>query len=402
MRILGKNPSELVSEDIDRIIASQVPESKTLDYKAELKIEKGDDRKEFIADISAFINTEGGALIFGIKELKDTKGQNTGIPESKTPIEIDNIDKLTQQIEDLVQNNLEPKVNNLSINTIEIETGKYVLVISIQKTFGLPHMITYKSVNKFYKRRNSGKYLVDVYELQSAFIQSIESREKAERFRQKRTTQVRNHEFLPKLDARGSFFLHIIPLKNYEYELDFAETETLHYLRETMIPIRSNGWDHRHNLEGFLTFSSDHQQIPYSYCQLFRNGILEYYTSHMHYVREDQKDVLDIWGELVENACIEYIKRSFSIFKFFEIEAPYIVMISLYDTKNGKLIIDPSWGTHTREINYEKLLLPPIVFYDREVDLPKELKKTFDILWQSANMSKSPFYNDSGKRKDKN
>lgn len=57
MTILGKNPAELVSEDIDRMIESQVPESKTLDYKAELKIEKGDDRKEFLADISAFINT---------------------------------------------------------------------------------------------------------------------------------------------------------------------------------------------------------------------------------------------------------------------------------------------------------------------------------------------------------
>lgn len=57
MTILGKNPAELVSEDIDRMIESQVPESKTLDYKAELKIEKGDYRKEFLADISAFINT---------------------------------------------------------------------------------------------------------------------------------------------------------------------------------------------------------------------------------------------------------------------------------------------------------------------------------------------------------
>lgn len=399
MIILGKNPNNLVLEDIDRIIHSQIPESKTLDYKAELKIEKGDDRKEFLADISAFINTEGGVLIFGIKELKDGSGQNSGIPELKTPIKIDNLDKLTQQIEDLVQNNLEPRVGNLGINSIEVEDGKYILIISTQKTFGLPHMVTYKATNKFYKRRNSGKYLVDVYELQYSFVQSLKNREQAERFRQTRVNIVRNLEFIPKLDIEGSFFLHVIPINNLEYEIDFTSQTTLNFLSKKMIPIRNLGWDYQHNLEGFMTFSSNHESAPYSYCQLFRNGVLEFYTSHMHFQRENNPKILDVFGKFLENTTIDYVKKSFEIFKYFQIEAPFIIMISLFDIKNGTLLYQDHWRNSSREINQEKLLLPPTIIYDQQVDLTKELKKVFDILWQTGNMPKSPFYDDAGNRR---
>lgn len=398
MTILGKNPTDLELEDIERIIESQIPESKTLDYKAELKIGKGDDRKEFLADISAFINTEGGVLIFGIKEQKDESGQNLGIPDSMTPIQIENIDKLNQQIEDLIQNNLEPKVGNIGLKPIQVEGDKYIVIISMQKTFGLPHMVTYKASNKFYKRRNSGKYLVDVYELQSAFVQSLENRERAERFRQVRVNSVRNLDFIPKLDIAGSYFLHIIPINNLEYEIDFTSQSTLDFLREKMIPIRSSGWDHRHNLEGFMTFSSNHEKVPYSYCQLFRNGVLEFYTSHMHIQRENKPEILDIFGQLLENATIDYVKRSFEVFKHFQIEAPYIVMISLFDIKNGVLHYQDHWRSSSREINQDKLLLPPTVIYNQQIDLAKELKKVFDIIWQTGNIPKSPFYDGSGNR----
>lgn len=402
MKIVGKNPNDLDLTDIDRLIENQVPESKTLDYKSELKIEKGDDRKEFLADISAFINTEGGSLIFGIKEQKDSKGQNLGIPDSKTPITIENLDKLTQQLEDLVRNNLEPRVGNIGINPIQVEDDKYILVISTRKTFGLPHMVTFKASNKFYKRRNSGKYLVDVYELQSAFVQSLENREQAERFRQTRVSRVRNLEFIPNLDVFGSYFLHVIPINNLEYEIDFTNQATLNLLKEKLKPIRSSGWDYRHNLEGFMTFSSKEQKTPYSYSQIFRNGVLEFYTSHIHYPRQGNPEILDVFGQLLENVTIDYVRKSFGIFEHFQIEPPYIVMVSLFDIKDSILLYQDGWQNTSMPINNDKLLLPPIVIYDQQADLPKELKKIFDILWQTGNVPKSPFYDESGDRMKNN
>ncbi len=399
MNILGKKLHELTLEDINRMISNQVQESKTLDYKSEIHIEKGDDRKEFLADISAFINTEGGVIIYGVKEQKDSNGKNLGIPEELTPIEVLNKDKFIQQIEDLVQNNLEPKVNNVSINLIQVKENNFVIVLGTSKAIGLPHMVTYKATNKFYKRRNSGKYLVDVFELRNLFVGSYDNREKAERFRDSRVNQVRNLEFLPKLDILGSYFLHVIPLTNTEYNIDLTNEHFLNELRTQMRPPMSDGWDHRHNLEGMQTFSIDYENVPYSYCQLFRNGILEFYTSHLHTPREGQESILDVWGLHLENTTLEYVAKSFKIYEQLEIEPPFIIMVSLFDIKDGSIIIDKSWRSQSRPIPNDKLLLPPVVIYDSQVDLNKELKSLFDILWQTGSVSKSPFYHDNGERK---
>ena len=67
-------------------------------------------------------NTEGGCLIFGIEEKKDSNNQNTGIPNKITGIQIGNNDKLVQALEDIVKNNTEPSISNLHIKIIEIES----------------------------------------------------------------------------------------------------------------------------------------------------------------------------------------------------------------------------------------------------------------------------------------
>ena len=44
---------------------------KTIEYKAELHIDTGDDRKEFLADVTSFANSNGGDLIYGIQEDRE-------------------------------------------------------------------------------------------------------------------------------------------------------------------------------------------------------------------------------------------------------------------------------------------------------------------------------------------
>ena len=142
MYILGKRADQLNADDIKRLVQNQVQETKSLDYKRELKLGQDKERKEFLFDITSMFNTEGGCLIFGIEERKDNKGQNTGTPESITGILIDNYDKLSQQIEDIIKGNTEPSINNITLNHITVE-GQSVLVIGISKGIGLPAMVTF-------------------------------------------------------------------------------------------------------------------------------------------------------------------------------------------------------------------------------------------------------------------
>jgi len=142
MYILGKRADLLTSEDIQRLLDNMIQENKSLDYKKELHISKDADKKEFLFDISAMYNTDGGCIVFGIEEQKDSQNNNTGKPLQITGIEISNSDKLIQQIEDIVKNCTEPSINHLLIKEILIEDNK-ILVIGIPKALGLPSMVTF-------------------------------------------------------------------------------------------------------------------------------------------------------------------------------------------------------------------------------------------------------------------
>ena len=101
MYLLGKRADEITEFDINRLLENQIQENKNLDYKRDLNLSKDSDKKEFLFDISAMYNTDGGCFIFGIEELKDEKGQNTGKPSKIAGLKIENSDKLIQQIEDI-------------------------------------------------------------------------------------------------------------------------------------------------------------------------------------------------------------------------------------------------------------------------------------------------------------
>ena len=68
-------------DDINSLIANEVEENIHLDYKASGALEKKDEKKsEIVKDVSAFANSDGGIIIYGLKE------------ENHKPKELDSVD----------------------------------------------------------------------------------------------------------------------------------------------------------------------------------------------------------------------------------------------------------------------------------------------------------------------
>ncbi|MFV0545086.1 MAG: helix-turn-helix domain-containing protein [Bacteroides sp.] len=389
MYILGKRADLLDEADIRRLVENRVQESKSLDYKKELKIGQDKDKKEFLYDVSAMYNTEGGCLVFGIEESKDEKGYNTGTPAAICGINIDNSDKLTQQIEDIIKGNSEPRISNIILNIIEME-GIFILVIGIPKGLGFPSMITFNESNKFYRRRNSGKYAVDVYELNQMFMQNQILKEYAEKFRSERIEKVRNLKVFPMLDNTASFFIQIIPFSFInERTLDFTQIESMN-LTTTMRPMGASGWDKMFNLDGFATFSTsyDRQKIT-SYDQILRNGIYEVYTSSVFEQIKDDKgiEVNCIYGQYLISNTIEKIQNGLAVLQKFQIEPPFLICLSIHNIYNGTIKGDRLFR---RRFMTNEIILPQIILPTYETNIYTELKSNFDILWQSIGYSSSP------------
>lgn len=391
MNLFGKRISQLESDDIQRLVFNQVKEHKGLDYKRELKLDEKD-KREFLFDITSMFNTDGGCIIYGIEELKDEKKQNTGIPKDVVGIIIENEDKLFQRIEDIIRSNTEPSINNLDINHITVNELD-VLIIGIPKGLGMPCMVTLNGTNKFYKRKNSGKYAVDVYELNQMFLRNMIIKYKIEKFRIERLKLASDGTIFPKIDNSSAFFTHIFPLSFANDQIiDLSSMSSSSDVKLTMKPLFSSGWDYMYNYEGFATYSfgnrydidSESSMNIVSYNQLFRNGIYEIFSSRLieHFesgAHLNEQKLLDV---------IEQIQAGLKILNLMEIDSPFYLSLSFCGLLNGRFVYNGNSLSSNRFLTNE-IILPSILMPSYDTDLKLLLSPVFDIVYQAVGINKS-------------
>lgn len=154
-----KPSQEWVESDIIKMINNQEKENLNLDYKACGSLAKTDSKKtEVSKDISSFANSAGGVIIYGVLERDNLP---VAIDSGFDPNEISK-----EWLENIINSNIYPKIDNLHINQIDLKTqgtGKVIYVVTIpQATFMAPHQAQDK---RYYKRYNFQSAPMDDYEI---------------------------------------------------------------------------------------------------------------------------------------------------------------------------------------------------------------------------------------------
>ncbi|MEH1846389.1 MAG: ATP-binding protein [Nostoc sp.] len=147
-------------ETILSMIKDKVQENLELDYKECAAIFPLTDKKkiEISKDVSAFANSAGGIIIYGVKE-------NGHIPtEIDTGLNPNALSK--ERLEQIINSNIHPRINRLIIKQIELITtnpGHVLYVVSIpQATTIAPHQAADK---RYYKRFNFESVAMEDYEI---------------------------------------------------------------------------------------------------------------------------------------------------------------------------------------------------------------------------------------------
>jgi hypothetical protein len=390
------NPDFIDSANISRLVENKIQENISLDYKRDLNLESSDERKEFLYDICSFANTEGGIIIYGVEEEKGENSSNSGIPGKIIGIQHNGIDSLILKIEDIIGNSIQPKISNIRIISLEVST-KTVLVIIVPKNIGLPHMVTYKSTNKFYKRRNSGKYLVDIYELNQMFMQNNELQEKANKFVLDRLNLVLNEEFMPNVMTKKSSFIHIIPLSFAQNQVRLTNREDYQYIYDHLDILNSVSGKH-HNFEGYIMYSFYPGETKIdSFLQVFRNGVIEYFSVSYINTILPNNDQQSFYIDDFERDTIDLVSKSISYYKKINLFDPLLIFINIFDLLDVRISTSSRYRI-PRPIGRQQLKIPPILIKNHDANIAQELKPAFDIIWQSSGVEKSINYNDLGQR----
>jgi hypothetical protein len=149
---------EWVEADLLQLIATQVPESVALEYKRAAALSKEDSEKKdkIRKTVSAFANSAGGVVVYGMAE-------NGHVPTQLDPVDPHAFSK--EWLENVIISNVQPRIDGLHINPVLLSganAGCAAYVVTV------PQSLTAHQApdHRYYKRFNFQSVPMEHYEVQ--------------------------------------------------------------------------------------------------------------------------------------------------------------------------------------------------------------------------------------------
>ena len=386
--MIPKPLGDITAADLDALISEKVMESRTIEYKQELPGTADADKKEFLADVSAFANTVGGDIIYGMKEAD-------GLPEELRGIDPSTLDDGRLRLEQCLRSGLAPRLTGLQFHPVTYSQDKAVLVLRIHRSWAGPHMVSFRGGSRFYTRHSGGKDQMDVDEIRSAFAQSADLPASMRRFRDDRLNRIRQGETPIPLPSVPKIIVHLLPYSALSTRELFA-VKDIQSCGTKFPPLGASGFDSRINLDGFLTYAfapREGSQID-RYCQVYRSGIVEGVSA----------DLVEMESSLPHFPCVYAEKILFRSTQSYlaglrelGITSPIVLMVSLVGMKDIR--IHGILAGQSARIDRENLLLPESVidnFDESNRMMSGIVRPVFDALWNVAGQVNSPNFDDNG------
>jgi Putative DNA-binding domain len=391
-------PFDAIDKDrIESLISNEARENMTLEYKEALPGGGREERREFLADVSAFANAVGGNIVFGVREKREGN-KTTGLPEKAVGLAGINIDATIRQLESVITDGIEPRIGGLRIKSIDgFEQGP-VIVLRIPKSYLSPHMVKLGD-SRFYSRTNAGKQPLDVTQIRSAFALSESLPEKVRRFRDERIARIVAGETPILLPDRPKIVLHLLPVASLDptTRVDLGILKLQSQLQQPINP--GNGWSPRFNLDGFLVHSeAGTPNIPVTYLQAFRSGALEAVESRLLYYDNDNnpsssKEPQNFISSIhCERTLIVALDQFLKVEKSLGMEPPVFVMLSFVGVREYRILSE--WTQYEAPYQFDRdvLLLPESMVEDFDEPADQLLQPAFDAVWQAAGYERCRHY----------
>lgn len=159
--------TEYTIDDIKSLINNEVEESIYLDFKDAKALDKSDlKKKEISKDVSAFANSDGGIIVYGIAE-KNHKANDITFVDGNVYTK--------EWLEQIINSSIQRRISEILIHPIR-NLGKIeetIYIVKIPKSLDAPHLNKDK---KFYKRFNFESVPMEEYEIRQSYGRKLKTK----------------------------------------------------------------------------------------------------------------------------------------------------------------------------------------------------------------------------------
>lgn len=225
-------------------------------------------------------------------------------------------------------------------------------------------------------------------------------RDRISAFRSDRVGKILASKTPVPLEPGPKLVLHLLPVRAFaeQVALDLKSAQQDGNSLEPMGRPRTYG-PLRFNFDGLFSTGGPEAQKPYSYIQLFRNGVME--AVYARISRDKLVFGLDCGRQVVKAPGTSYMQFQ----KHLGLGPPLFITITMLSIR-GFIIVpcgpnDPiefhNWlGMPIAPVDQEALLAPDVLVEHEGADIGRLVRPAFDSIWQASGWPGSPGYDEAG------
>lgn len=360
MYLNTKNFIELNQNSLVKFLGAKIKEDLYLDYKVDLSSsEKRKAHKEFLKDVTAFANANGGNILIGVCEPSED------LTIDKQLLGIANANEYSQDLERLTVSNIDPRISGLRIKVVPLSNNKSVIAIHIPPSLNRPHMVNYDSHRTFYMRHSESSFPMTTHEIRNSVMESLSAEEKAKNYLNEKEADIRDYF----LDNTPSFIIQAMPLISLESSWDIFDKKIekimlgdsrrynyLYDLASNMMP--------RPTIDGLL--GRDQRDNPNWQTEIHRNGYVSLvYKNQFPSLLENSKTFIIHSG--FEKLFDSFLGMVEELLTVTNTDVPYIISCKYIGANKTHLFSDNLLGNYSEVYGKEDIIFP---FHYRQVGEP--------------------------------
>ena len=131
-RLLPQN--EITVDMLRTLIESEIAEGQVIEFKRAIDVSDAKAKQNLSREVASFANASGGDIVFGMDEKSGTASELVALPGFDA-------DRIELQLRQIFNSNIEPPVPGLRFCPVEIQPGKFALVLRIPRSWVRPHAL---------------------------------------------------------------------------------------------------------------------------------------------------------------------------------------------------------------------------------------------------------------------